>query len=809
MSLHRLKRREVAIPALLGLAYFGAALLGGALSGAAEGIPALWPPTGILLTALLLVPYRKWPLYILVCLPGSIASDLLRGETLAVALALASADIADVCVGAALVARFFGHPFKLDGLGSLAGLVGLAAMTAPVAGAAVSSVILLVVHGVPVIETATTWWLSEFAAIVLICPGLLLLFQHWPPRLSSRRGPAEALCLGAVAIAVPVGVLTLTSLPLLFTLMPVLLWAAIRFGAMEAALTNLIVAALCIALTLMGHGYLAQADWSWSEKVLLLQSYLAFLALGPSLVVALAVSESRRASLALTTSEARLAQLLDNSPVAISLFSPEGRFLVANRLYTEWYGAAAEDLTGELVRDVLPQPAAEQLVSDMEDIAMSRSAKTREHELAISGKQTRHIIATRFPVWTNGNEVAAIGTIESDVTQLKKSEDLLRQSQKMEAIGQLTGGVAHDFNNLLAIIVGSLDLSVQESEKDGKDPANLHRALAAAQRGAALTQKLLAFSRQQPLQPHVVDLNSMLKGFHGLLRRTLGEEIEIELVNGAGLWLCEVDEQQLENVILNLAVNARDAMPGGGKLTIETSNARLDDDYAAAQVEVEPGQYVMIAVTDTGTGIKPSQRDKIFDPFYTTKGGSKGTGLGLAMAYGFIKQSRGHIKVYSEVGQGTTFRIYLPRSFAERFAAEPENALVDVPRGRGERILVVEDNRDVRTLVVALLRDLGYEVLGRRDGAAALEWISSGVPIDALLTDVVLPGGMSGRNLAEILVERFPDLTVIYMSGYAANAIVHHGRVDPDVVLLQKPFRKADLARAVRRALDRRQGGPG
>jgi signal transduction histidine kinase len=389
-------------------------------------------------------------------------------------------------------------------------------------------------------------------------------------------------------------------------------------------------------------------------------------------------------------------------------------------------------------------------------------------------------------------------TLATDITERKAIDEQLRQAQKMEAVGQLTAGVAHDFNNMLAVISGNAELLEEELGKDNPRLATVYRA---TERAAELIQRLLAFSRRQVLKPEIINANSLIAEITGLLRHTLEEDIDIESVSTTGLWNCEVDPAQLENALVNLALNARDAMPDGGKLTIETANARLDDDYAAAQAEVTPGQYVMLAVTDTGTGMSPKVREHVFEPFFTTKAVGDGSGLGLSMVYGFVKQSGGHVTVYSEEGEGTTIKLYLPRS-TETAAEKKEPVMDEVPVAQGETVLVVEDDPDLRTLAVALLSSLGYRIIEAATGVAALEELESMSGVNLLLTDVVLPGGMNGRELATEAERRAPGIQVLYMSGYTEDAIMHHGRLDADAELLQKPFRRSDLARAVRRALD-------
>jgi PAS domain S-box-containing protein len=375
----------------------------------------------------------------------------------------------------------------------------------------------------------------------------------------------------------------------------------------------------------------------------------------------------------------------------------------------------------------------------------------------------------------------------------------LRHAQKMEAIGKLTGGVAHDFNNLLQVISGNLQLLSKELGANERAEKRIRNALTGVSRGSKLASQLLAFGRRQPLEPKVVNLGRYLRGLDEMLRRALGEEVELETIVVGGLWNACVDVTQLENAILNLAINARDAMRGRGRLTIEAGNAWLDDDYAARHPDVSAGQYVMIAVSDTGPGIAPDILDRVFEPFFTTKPEGEGTGLGLSMVYGFVKQSGGHAKIYSEVGQGTTVRLYLPRTRQEEDIMIPTEA--GPIAGGAETILVVEDDEGVRQTVVDILADLGYRVLKAKDAQAALVVIESGVPIDLLFTDVVMPGPLRSTELAKKARERLPDIAILFTSGYTDNAIVHGGRLDEGTHLLSKPYAREALARKIRQVL--------
>jgi signal transduction histidine kinase len=388
----------------------------------------------------------------------------------------------------------------------------------------------------------------------------------------------------------------------------------------------------------------------------------------------------------------------------------------------------------------------------------------------------------------------------------------LAQSQKMETLGQLAGGIAHDFNNIIATIKGGINLLKRRVPMGNPDAQRFMEGIElSADRAAALTQRLLSFARRQPLAPEPVEPNRIVANMSELLQRTLGEKAAIETVLAAGLWWISIDANQLENAILNLAVNARDAMPDGGKLTIETANVFLDEPYAASREEVKPGQYAMIAVSDTGTGMSPATVRNAFEPFFTTKPVGKGTGLGLSQVYGFVKQSSGHIQIYSEVGKGTTVKLYLPRLLIEGTNPLPRvSHPMEGPPTRaldGQCILLVEDDEHVLMFTAEMLSEMGYRVLTAPDGPSALRILDTERNIQLLFTDVGLPNDMTGRQLADECCRRRPELKVLFMTGYARNAIVHHGRLDPGVELILKPFTQADLAQKIRTILSASPAG--
>jgi signal transduction histidine kinase len=401
-----------------------------------------------------------------------------------------------------------------------------------------------------------------------------------------------------------------------------------------------------------------------------------------------------------------------------------------------------------------------------------------------------------------GDLAEANTRLRFEMDQRERAQEALRQAQKMEAVGQLTGGIAHDFNNMLAIIIGSLGILKRRASRGETNLAEYaDRAMEGANRAATLTQRLLAFSRRQALNPEPLEPNRLVSSMSELLRRTLGETISIEVVLAGGLWKVKADAHQLESALVNLAVNSRDAMPDGGRLTIETSNAHLDEAYAAQHIDLTAGQYVLIAVSDTGCGMPPDVRDRVFEPFFTTKPVGKGTGLGLSQVYGFAKQSGGHVTVYSEVGEGTTFKLYLPRFVGGEDVRDAKGAAAAPTPGDASKILVVEDEESVRHSAVELLGELGYRVVEATSGKEALALLATHSDIDLLFTDIVMPE-MNGRELADRARQSYPRLKVLFTTGYTRNAVVHNGIVDPGVRLLSKPFTLEQLSQFVRLALD-------
>ncbi|WP_353645888.1 ATP-binding protein [Mesorhizobium sp. WSM2239] len=535
-----------------------------------------------------------------------------------------------------------------------------------------------------------------------------------------------------------------------------------------------------------------------------------------------------------------LEDLFENAPCGYVSAGPDGRITKANLTFATWLGRDRSEFVGRRFQDFLniagkiyyethfaplmrmqgffnevaldlvradgtTLPVLVNAVERRDDTGDLRFVRITIFNASDRRRYERELLeARRVAEGANAELVELNRTLEKRIAEAVEarmtSEAALRQAQKMEAVGQLTGGIAHDFNNMLAVILSALNLIERRLAK-GEDVSHfIDAAKDGAGRAASLTQRLLAFSRQQALSPEPLNANKMVAEMSELLRRTLGETVRLETVLAGGLWNVHADKNLLENAILNLAINARDAMPEGGRLTIETANCHLDDTYAAEHT-TQPGQYVMVAVTDTGTGMTPEVMAKAFDPFFTTKGPGKGTGLGLSQVFGFVKQSGGHIKIYSEPGQGTSIKIYLPRLYGAADAPKRAHAKKLARGASSEVVLVVEDDEQVLALTAQMLRELGYGVVEARGGTEALAALSEHPEIGLLFTDVVMPD-MNGRRLAEEAQKRRPDLKVLFTTGYTRNAVVHNGVLDPGVNLLQKPASVEQLAAKVRMVLD-------
>ncbi|MEQ8268036.1 MAG: response regulator [Parvibaculum sp.] len=537
------------------------------------------------------------------------------------------------------------------------------------------------------------------------------------------------------------------------------------------------------------------------------------------------VTERRLAELALRESEERFRLVAESAPVMLWMGDEMGKCIYLNRAQRAFWNVAPEAIpTFDWATTVHPDDS-EALYGPFGAAMQSHTPFSVEVRFRRADGEYRTIQTNAQPRLSPQGDFAGMIGVNVDVTEMRraeealqasnadleqrvarevaersKAEEALRQSQKMEAIGKLTGGVAHDFNNLLQVVSGNLQLLSKDIAGNERAERRVANALAGVDRGSKLANQLLAFGRRQALEPKVINIGRLISGMGDMLRRTIGEAIEVETIASGGLWNTLADPGQMENALLNLAINARDAMEDAGKLTIEVGNAFLDDDYARDHPEVSRGQYVAVAVTDTGYGIPADVLPQVFEPFFSTKPKDKGTGLGLSMVYGFVKQSGGHVKIYSEVGHGTTVKLYLPRiNQSEDLVAHGSSGPIS---GGAETVLVAEDDDAVRSTVVDMLNDLGYRVLTAKDAASALTVIESGVPVDLLFTDVVMPGPLKSTDLARKAQERLPGIAVLFTSGYTENSIVHGGRLDAGVDLLSKPYTREALARKVRQVLE-------
>jgi PAS domain S-box-containing protein len=539
-------------------------------------------------------------------------------------------------------------------------------------------------------------------------------------------------------------------------------------------------------------GRIVTLSWmgTWSEPV------------GRHFFIGRDMTESRRAQETLRESEALARGIIDTALDGFVQIDERGAILNWNSQAETIFGWPRRDALGRNFIDlIIAEADRDELAAALQRFPQSGQDQIPGHrrEIMARRRDRSEFRAEMSITALRRREGILFNGFFRDLTDKIAAEDRIRQTEKMEAVGQLTGGIAHDFNNILTVITGTIEILADAVEHEPQLAAITRMIDEAAARGAGLTQHLLAFARKQPLQPRETDFNALIIDTARMLRPTLGEQIEIESVFADEVCLATVDPNQLATAILNLALNARDAMPEGGKLTLETGAAYLDENYASMHPDVRPGRYAMIAISDTGTGIPAALLDKVFDPFFTSKGPGKGTGLGLSMVYGFVKQSAGHIKIYSEEGHGTTIRMYLPPGIGAVVASE--SATAPAVEGGHETVLVVEDDRLVRDYVLTQLRALGYVTLNAANGTEALALVENGNDFDLLFTDVIMPGAMNGRQLADELKKKKPGLKVLFTSGYTENAVIHHGRLDPGVLLLAKPYRKSEMALMIRKAL--------
>lgn len=512
------------------------------------------------------------------------------------------------------------------------------------------------------------------------------------------------------------------------------------------------------------------------------------------------ITQKKRMEDALRESEDRFTTFMNNSFIIALMRDTRARYVYVNRAFEQYVGKPSSEILGKTPIDLWPEESAEELIA-ADQVVLSTGRPLEKYETtALPGHERKEWLAVRFP-FHDRKRKAFVGCVLIDVTERKSLEEQLRQSQKMEAVGRLAGGIAHDFNNLLTIIAGYSELLLGADAVEEEQRSKIEEIKKAGERAALLTRQLLAFSRKQVLAPRILSLNSVIENLRKMIDRLIGEDIEFATIPFGGLGKVKADPGQVEQIIMNLVVNSRDAMPHGGKLTIETANVEFDEEYTRSHVPSVPGHYVMVAVGDTGTGIEPEVQKHIFEPFFTTKETGKGTGLGLATAYGIVKQSGGFIWVYSELGVGTVFKVYFPRVL-EQDELPPIMQHEPGQLKGTETILVAEDEVALRTLICETLERFGYKVLLASDGKEAVKLSDEcHEPIHLLIADVVMPR-MSGREVAEHVTATRPAIEVLYVSGYTDDAIIQRGAIGPNKAFLQKPFTPAALARKVRQILD-------
>jgi two-component system cell cycle sensor histidine kinase/response regulator CckA len=778
----------------------------------------IWPPTGIAIAALLVLGADLWPAILL----GAFVVNATTAGNLFTAAGIAVGNTLEAVVAATLVRRFVDGPNPFERPRDVLVFAAAAGLATP-ASAIVGVTTLAMAGFVKWSEfggVCITWWVGDLAGALIAAP--LLMLWALGPRIEwgPRRLLEALLLLGAVVVTGGVvfgGWVPMSTRGETFAYLaaPVPLWAALRFGPRETATAVAALALTALHGTLVGFGPFAQ--FAPLTAMVLLQAMMASVSV-TGLILAAAIAQQRRseaearrlnaeltarvaadarelqaASVELSGSSERYRTLMDSAPDVLLVADADGKILLANARVEEVFGYRREEVIGRSLEGLIPQGL--------------HGRRRDGSEFPVDVRLSTVKLATGRGVCAAVRDVSeqrqAERALQESQAALAETQRQLAQSQKIEAVGRLAGGIAHDFNNLLGVILGFGELARKDLPPDHRAQARVEQIQKAAERAATLTRQLLAFSRKQLLQPRNVDLNTIARDMERMLRRLIGEDIRLDTSFAPDLWPVRADPAQIEQVIMNLAVNARDAMPGGGTLTLRTSHADLDAAFVDAHPGSSPGPHVVLSVSDTGFGMDAGTLSHLFEPFFTTKPAGQGTGLGLAMIYGVVKQSGGYISAQSEVGKGATFTVYLPRAEAQKAdpARRPEPA--SSPRGT-ETVLLVEDEASLRGVMRETLQEAGYRVLesGSAEEAVTVAGGQAG-EIHLLLTDVVMPGA-SGEKLESQLRGTRPGIRVVYMSGYTDEAISRHGVLEPGRHFLQKPFAAEVLLRAVRRALDAR-----
>ena len=785
---------------LLTAGYVVVAKLGLRYATIGPSISPVWPPTGLAVATLVLLGLEYWP----AILVGAFLANATTPIPLLAAVGIACGNAMEATLAAYLLRSRAAEHLALDDLGAVRTLVGVAAPVGALASATVGVATLWMANVVAAREfwpALGLWWAGDYLGALVVAPALLAWVGHTPAAISRREAMGLlVLVAGAVlATAVIFGNLLPTSFlqpaQYPYLLFPFVIGAALRFGPPGAALLTLTVAILTVGYTVRGGGPFVMQSVPSTDFALLL--YVGVLAIA-GLSLAPTAARRRRAESALREANENLNAVIQASPLAIYTLDAASVVRSWNPAAEALYAWRADEVVGR----------------ELPTITHDREDHLRLRERALRGETLRGVEVARrrkdgspltislsvAPLHDASGRVTGMLSIAADLTEMRQLEGQYRQAQKMEAVGRLAGGIAHDFNNLLTAILGTASLLLEDIGPDSRARLDIQEIEKAAKRAAGLTRQLLIFSRQQVLEPRVVNVNALVTNLEKLLRRLIGEDVELRTVLAAEGGTVRADPGQLEQAIVNLVVNARDAMPTGGLLTVETANVELDDSYGQSHVPAQAGRYVLLAVSDTGVGMDAGTKARLFEPFFTTKGPGRGTGLGLATVYGIVKQSGGYIWAYSEVGQGSTFKIYLPQVTAAPDAVESLPSAT-IPIGGSETVLLVEDQDEVRTLARRVLEARGYTVLTARNGQEALDAAADEHRVHVLVTDVVMPG-MNGRELARLVTATRQNVKVLFVSGYTGEAVHQRGLLEPGVAFLQKPFTAEQLARKVREVLD-------
>src|SRR5437762_6671088 len=787
--------------AALTATYFLVANFGLRYATIGPSISPVWPPSGLAIGALVILGVRFWP----AVLAGAFLANATTGVPILAALGIGIGNTVEAAIAAHLLRRG-GTSVAFDDLGSVRVLVGSAAPLGALASATVGITTLWAAQVIPgsgLLPALGLWWAGDYLGALVVAPMLVTFggAARGGARLDRRAIVELSLwVLGAVvATVVMFGNLVPSSFlqpaQYAYLLFPFVIGAALRFGPRGASVLTLTVAFLAVLYTVRGGGPFAMRSVPSTDVTLMI--YIAVLAT-TGLFLSPTVARRLKAESLLREAHGHLQAVINSSPLAIYTMDAEGDVRSWNPAAETLYGWRSDEVIGGpltlITRDLADQRDLRDRVFRGETL---RGIETTAHKK--DGAAVTLSLAAA-PVHDAVGSVTGVLFIAADLTDVRRLEIQYRQAQKMEAVGRLAGGIAHDFNNLLTAILGTTGLLLDSLDQSSQARLDVEEIEKAAKRAAGLTRQLLVFSRKQVLEPRILDLNAVVGDLHGMLVRLIGEDIKLQTKLAPELGTVHSDPGQLQQAIVNLVVNSRDAMPKGGVLTIETENVELDPRELEPHTLTRPGKYVLLAVHDTGIGMDAATKARLFEPFFTTKEPGKGTGLGLATVYSIVKQSSGYIWAYSEVGQGTTFKIYLPR-----VAGTPEKAVSQTPATLAvgsETVLVVEDQAEVRGLTTRILEARGYTVLAAENAGAATHLAERYVKrIDLLLTDVVMPG-VNGRELAVRLTAQRRDLKVLFVSGYTGEAIRQHGLLELDAAFLQKPFSPDALARKVRDVLD-------